>query len=138
MKEVNKLAIGPDGVLKDTGKSEINLDQMDELQEVDYTPVKGEVVMQPLTMKEMKTTSGILLPENKKELRAAIVKVGKDSEWKRGQVVRLDGHMFGGQGVPVDYICGKPVLQLPEHFIRGSYNGIDLSNWKSETKLIEV
>jgi hypothetical protein len=132
MKEVEKLAVGKDGVLTTTGKSEINLDQLDELQEVNYTPVKGEIVMQPLTMKEVKTASGILLPENKKELRAAIVKVGPESNWKRGQVVRLDGHMFGGTGVPVDYICGKPVLQLPEHFIRGSYDGLDLSTWKSE------
>jgi len=71
-----------------------------------------------------------LLPANKKELRAAVVAVGKESKFKRGQVIRLDGSFFGNQGVPVDYIDGKPVLQIPEHFIRGIYTNVDLTDWK--------
>lgn len=125
-----KLAINQAGDLVGTGKKEIDLDKINELQEIDYTPAQGEVVLQPLTMKEMTTSSGIHLPENKKELRAAIVEVHPESKYKRGQVIRMDANMFGGQGVPVDYICGKAVLQVPEHFIRGVYKNIDLSEWK--------
>ncbi len=27
-------------------------------------------------------------------------------------------------------IDGKPVLQIPEHFIRGIYTNVDLTDWK--------
>ncbi len=128
--EKNKLAIGPDGLLHETGVKEISLDDIKGLQSIEYTPVNQEIVVQPLTEKEVKTSSGILLPANKKELRAAVVAVGKESKFKRGQVIRLDGSFFGGQGVPVDYIDGKPVLQIPEHFIKGIYTNVDLTDWK--------
>jgi hypothetical protein len=128
--EKNKLAIGPDGLLQETGVSEISIDDIKGLQSIEYVPVNQEIVVQPLTEKEVKTSSGILLPANKKELRAAVVAVGKESKFKRGQVIRLDGSFFGNQGVPVDYIDGKPVLQIPEHFIRGIYTNVDLTDWK--------
>lgn len=128
--EKNKLAIGPDGLLQETGVKEISLDDIKGLQTIEYVPVNQEIVVQPLTEKEVKTSSGILLPANKKELRAAVVAVGKKSKFKRGQVIRLDGSFFGNQGVPVDYIDGKPVLQIPEHFIRGIYTNVDLTDWK--------
>ena len=128
--EKNKLAVGPDGLLQETGVSEISIDDIKGLQSIDYTPVNQEIVVQPLTEKEVKTSSGILLPANKKELRAAVVAVGKESKFKRGQVIRLDGSFFGNQGVPVDYIDGKPVLQIPEHFIKGVYTSVDLIDWK--------
>jgi len=127
--EKNKLAIGPDGMLTETGVKEISIDDIKGLQSVNYIPVNQEIVVQPLTEKEVKTASGILLPANKKELRAAVVAVGKESKFIRGQVIRLDGSFFA-QGVPVDYIDGKPVLQIPEHFIRGVYTNIDLIDWK--------
>jgi co-chaperonin GroES (HSP10) len=127
--EKNKLAIGPDGMLTETGVKEISIDDIKGLQSVNYIPVNQEIVVQPLTEKEVKTASGILLPANKKELRAAVVAVGKESKFIRGQVIRLDSSFFG-QGVPVDYIDGKPVLQIPEHFIRGVYTNIDLIDWK--------
>jgi len=128
--EKNKLAVGPDGLLQETGVSEISIDDIKSLQSIDYVPVNQEIVVQPLTEKEVKTSSGILLPANKKELRAAVVAVGKESKFIRGQVIRLDGSFFGGQGVPVDYIDGKPVLQIPEHFIKGVYTNVDLTDWK--------
>ena len=128
--EKNKLAIGPDGLLQETGVSEISIDDIKGLQSIEYVPVNQEIVVQPLTEKEVKTSSGILLPANKKELRAAVVALGKESKFKRGQVIRLDGSFFGNQGVPVDYIDGKPVLQIPEHFIRGIYTNVDLTDWK--------
>lgn len=127
--EKNKLAVNQDGLLVETGKKEISIDDIKELQTVDYVPVNNEVVLQPLPDKEVSTASGILLPANKKELRAAVVAVGEESKFKRGQVVRLDPSFFNG-GVPVDYIDGKPVLQVPEHFVRGIYTNVDLTNWK--------
>ena len=42
--------------------------------------------------------------------------------------------MFGGDGPRADYIECKPILDCAEHFIKGVYTNIDLSNWKSETK----
>jgi co-chaperonin GroES (HSP10) len=128
--EKNKLAVGPDGLLTETGVKEISIDDIKELQTIDYIPVNQEIVVQPLTEKEVKTSSGILLPANKKEFRAAVVAVGEDSKFVRGQVVRLEPSFFGGQGVPVDYIDGKPVLQVPEHFIKGIYTNVDLTDWK--------
>ena len=128
--EKNKLAINQDGLLVETGTKEISLDDIKSLQSIDYVPVNQEIVVQPLTEKEVQTSSGILLPANKKELRAAVVAVGKDSKFKRGQVIRLEASFFGGQGVPVDYIDGKPVLQVPEHFIKGIYTSVDLTDWK--------
>jgi co-chaperonin GroES (HSP10) len=128
--EKNKLAINQDGLLVETGTKEISLDDIKSLQSIDYVPVNQEIVVQPLTEKEVQTSSGILLPANKKELRAAVVAVGKDSKFKRGQVIRLEPSFFGGQGVPVDYIDGKPVLQVPEHFIKGIYTSVDLTDWK--------
>lgn len=137
MKETVKLAVGQDGVLKETGKKEIDLDKISELQTVNYIPVEGEIVLQPLTQKEVVTGSGLILPANTKELRAAVIRTNPlDTKWKRGEVVRLDGNFFQG-GVPVDYIDGKPCLQIPNHFIRGTYPGLDLSGWKvEESKLI--
>ncbi len=132
--EKNKLAINQDGMLVETGKKEISIDDIRELQTIDYVPVNQEIVVQPLTEKEVKTASGILLPANKKEFRAAVVAVGEGSKFKRGQVVRLEPSFFGGQGVPVDYIDSKPVLQVPEHFIKGVYTNIDLSDWKVNDK----
>ena len=128
--EKNKLAINQDGLLVETGTKEISLDDIKSLQVIDYVPVNQEIVVQPLTEKEVQTSSGILLPANKKELRAAVVAVGKESKFKRGQVIRLEPSFFGGQGVPVDYIDGKPVLQVPEHFIKGIYTSVDLTDWK--------
>lgn len=131
--EIDKLQVGRDGILEKTGKKEISLDDIKELQTVNYLPVNQEIVAQPLTQKQVKLDSGIILPENKSELRAAIVAVGEESKFKRGQVIRLDPSFFGG-GVPVDYIDGKPLLQVPEHFVKGIYTNLDLSNWKSENK----
>jgi len=32
--------------------------------------------------------------------------------------------------MPVHYIEDKPLLQVPEHFIKGIYTNVDLSDWK--------
>lgn len=134
--EKNKLAVGPDGLLKETGEKEISLVEIKELQKCDYIPYGPETVLQLLPMKEQLTKSGILLPEssNRGEIKGVVAATNEQSNLKRGQLVRLDGSMFGQGGPWVDYINGLPFTQVPNHFIKGVYEGIDLSNWKSENK----
>ena len=137
--EKNKLAINQEGMLVETGKKEISVNSIIGLQEVNYEPAKFQVVVQMLPEKDVQTESGLILPASKKELKAVIVVASKETEYKRGQVVKLDGNMFikrdpmtGSPAVeiPVDYIDDKPCLQIPEHFILGIYTNIDLTNWK--------
>lgn len=128
--EKNKLAVGPDGLLKETGEKEISLDALKGLQECKYIPYGHETVLQLLPMKEHKTTSGILLPHSGRgEIKGVVAATNEHSQLTRGQVVRLDGSMFGQAGPWVDYIDGKPFTQVPNHFIKGVYEGIDLSDW---------
>jgi hypothetical protein len=139
---VTKLAIDRDGLMKETGIKEININTIENLQEIDYLPAEHEIVLQPLPEKESTTASGIVIPgyvANKNEFKCAVIATSKESKYVRGQVVRLDPNFYAvkdqatGQvhlRVPTDYICGKPVLQCPEHFIKGVYTNIDLSNWK--------
>jgi hypothetical protein len=95
--------------------------------------------VQLLPAKAITTSSGIALPESKKELKAAIVAVTEGSKFKRGQVIRLDAEFFMTMNpstrqlelnMPVHYIEDKPLLQVPEHFIKGIYTNVDLSDWK--------
>ncbi len=143
MKTTDKLAVDKHGNLVPTGKKEISVNEINELQEVNYIPSKFQAVVQILPEKDVTTRSGLVLPASKKELKAVIVVTREESEYKRGQVVRLDGAPFvqrdpvSGQptvNIPVDYIDDKPCLQIPEHLILGTYTNIDLSNWKSESK----
>jgi hypothetical protein len=138
-KETNKLAIDQDGLLVETGKKQINVDDIKELLQINYQPVNTEVVVQLLPAKAITTSSGIALPESKKELKAAIVAVTEGSKFKRGQVIRLDAEFFMTMNpstrqlelnMPVHYIEDKPLLQVPEHFIKGIYTNVDLSDWK--------
>jgi len=130
-KEINKLAIGPDGMLTETGKKEIKLESINELQECNYVPYGDETVLQLLPTKEPTTNSGIILPTSSRgEIKAVVAATNENSKLTRGQVVRLDGSMFGQGGPWVDYIDNKPFTQVPNHFIKGVYEGIDLSNWK--------
>lgn len=141
-KEKSKLAVGEDGILRETGTKEIKIVDIENLQTIDYLPAEHEIVLQPLPEKESKTASGIVIPgyvANKNEFKCAVVATNKESKYTRGQVVRLDPSFYAVKDqatgqiklvVPTDYICGKPVLQCPEHFIKGVYTNIDLSNWK--------
>lgn len=138
-KETNKLAIDQDGLLVETGKKQINVNDIKGLQEINYVPVNSEVVVQLLPDKPITTASGISLPESKKELKAAIVAVNSDSKFKRGQVIRLDAEFFMSMNpstrqvevnMPVHYIEDKPLLQVPEHFVKGIYTNVDLIDWK--------
>lgn len=138
-KETNKLAIDQDGLLVETGKKQINVNDIKGLQEINYVPVNSEVVVQLLPDKPITTASGISLPESKKELKAAIVAVNLDSKFKRGQVIRLDAEFFMSMNpstrqvevnMPVHYIEDKPLLQVPEHFVKGIYTNVDLIDWK--------
>lgn len=142
-KEKDQLIVGKDGIIETTGNKVFDVSDIKELLTINYIPSKFEVVVQPLPDKETKTSTGLILPGSKNEIRAIVVVPSKESEengYKRGQVVRLDKGMFtkyNAQGqsmveIPVDYIDGKPCLQIPEHFIRGTYTNLDLSNWKSE------
>lgn len=136
-----KLALGVDGMLKESKEKIIKIESIDLLQEIDYLPADNEIVLQLLPDKEQVTASGIIIPgyvASKTEMKAAIVATNKDSKYARGQVVRLDPMFWavknpqGGYElrVPTDYICGKPTLQCPEHFIKGTYTNINLENWK--------
>lgn len=138
-KETNKLAIDQDGLLVETGKKQINVEDIKELLQVNYEPVNSEVVVQLLPSKPITTSSGISLPESKKELKAAVVAVNSDSKFKRGQVIRLDAEFFMSMNpstrqvevnMPVHYIEDKPLLQVPEHFVKGIYTNVDLSDWR--------
>lgn len=135
-----KLEITPEGDLVSTGKKEIPVTGFDGLHEINFNPSRGLIVVQPLPEKEVVTTSGLVLPASKQELKAVVVVARGDSEYKRGQLVKIDDKPFirvNQQGqmkleIPVDYIDGKACLQIPEHFILGDYPGIDLSTWKAE------
>lgn len=138
-KEINKLAIDQDGLLVETGKKQINVEDIKELLQVNYEPVNSEVVVQLLPSKPITTSSGISLPESKKELKAAVVAVTQGSKFKRGQVIRLDAEFFMLMNpstrevevnMPVHYIEDKPLLQVPEHFVKGIYTNVDLIDWK--------
>ena len=132
-KEKSKLAVGEDGILKETGVKEISVDDYTELLEINYLPQNDWLVIQPLSQndKEIKTNNGIIiLNAGKLEFKCAIVATQEGSKYKRGIVVRLDPMMWGPQGPKVEYIDGKPLAECPEHFIKGVYTNIDLSNWK--------
>ncbi len=134
MKEVEKLAVGPGGVLTETGQRQINLSEINELQECKYEPYGHETVLQLLPpSKEQKTVSGIILPVSTRgEIKGVVAATNSNSGLKRGDLVRLDLIMFPKEGPWVDYIDGKPFMQVPNHFIKGVYANIDLSNWKAE------
>lgn len=134
MKEVEKLSVTPGGDLVPTGIKQVSVDDYQELIELDYIPKNHNLVLQPLPAKELKTNSGLIVSAGKMEFKCAIVATPEGSDYKRGQVVRINPMMFGQQGPTVDYICGKPVLDCPEHFILGVYPSIDLSTWKKEDK----
>lgn len=133
MKEKAKLQVGPNGILEETGVKQIDANDYQELIEINYEPKNNWIVLQPLPSKELKTNTGIIVSAGKMEFKCAIVASSVDT-YKRGQVVRIDPNMFGGDGPRADYIEGKPILDCPEHFIKGVYTNIDLSNWKSEIK----
>lgn len=129
MKEKEKLAVDQEGNLVPVGK-QISVEDYKELVEINYEPKNTWIVLQPLPAKEMTTSSGILITSGKAEFKAAVVAVEEGSKYKRGQVVRIDPLMFGPTGPTVEYIEGKPCMECPEHFIKGVYTNIDLSNWK--------
>lgn len=135
MKEAReKLSVDQEGNLVPTGTKQISVDDYQELVEINYEPKNNWLVLQPLPAKELKTGSGLIVSAGKMEFKCAVIASPKNSEYIRGQVVRIDPSMFGQSGPAVDYIEGKPCLDCPEHFIKGIYTGLDLSNWKSETK----
>ena len=130
-KEKSKLVVGSDGVLQETGTKEVSVEEYKELVALDYQPMNDWLVLQPLPAKELKSSSGLIVSAGKMEFKAAIVAAPKNSEYTRGQVVRIDPMMFGNEGPKVDYIEGKPVLDCPLHFIKGVYLNVDLSDWKA-------
>jgi hypothetical protein len=130
-KETSKLIVGVDGVLQETGTKEVSVAEYKELVTLDYQPMNDWLVLQPLPAKELKSTSGLIVSAGKMEFKAAIVAAPKESEYVRGQVVRIDPMMFGNEGPKVDYIEGKPVLDCPVHFVKGIYTNVDLSDWKA-------
>jgi co-chaperonin GroES (HSP10) len=132
MKEREKLAVDKEGNLIPTGQKQISIDDINELQECNYVPYGHETLLQMLSTKEQVTQSGIILPKTERgEIKAIVAATNEHSGLTRGQVVRLDGMMFGQTGVWIDYIEGKPFTQVPNHFIKGVYQGINLSNWKN-------
>jgi len=130
-KETSKLIVGVDGVLQETGTKEVSVAEYKELVTLDYQPMNDWLVLQPLPAKELKSTSGLIISAGKMEFKAAIIAAPKESEYVRGQVVRIDPMMFGNEGPKVDYIEGKPVLDCPVHFVKGIYTNVDLSDWKA-------
>jgi hypothetical protein len=130
-KETSKLIVGVDGVLQETGTKEVSVAEYKELVTLDYQPMNDWLVLQPLPAKELKSTSGLIVSAGKMEFKAAIVAAPKESEYVRGQVVRIDPMMFGNEGPKVDYIEGKPVLDCPVHFVKGVYTNVNLSDWKA-------
>jgi hypothetical protein len=130
-KEKSKLVVGSDGVLQETGTKEVSVEEYKELVALDYQPMNDWLVLQPLPSKELKSSSGLIISAGKMEFKCAIIAAPKESEYIRGQVVRIDPMMFGNEGPKVDYIEGKPVLDCPVHFIKGVYLNVDLSDWKS-------
>jgi hypothetical protein len=130
-KETSKLIVGVDGVLQETGTKEVSVAEYKELVVLDYQPMNDWLVLQPLPAKELKSTSGLIVSAGKMEFKAAIVAAPKESEYVRGQVVRIDPMMFGNEGPKVDYIEGKPVLDCPVHFVKGIYTNVNLSDWKA-------
>jgi|TARA_R110000772_G_scaffold61260_4_gene137975 hypothetical protein len=130
-KETSKLIVGVDGVLQETGTKEVSVAEYKELVVLDYQPMNDWLVLQPLPAKELKSTSGLIVSAGKMEFKAAIVAAPKESEYVRGQVVRIDPMMFGNEGPKVDYIEGKPVLDCPVHFVKGVYTNVNLSDWKA-------
>ncbi len=131
MKERAKLAINEQGILEETGQKQISVEDYQELTSINYVPLNNWLVLQPLPGKETTTSSGILLPATKNEFKAAIVAAGENSTFKRGQVVRIDPNMFTPY---VEYIDNKPVMECPEHLIKGIYTNVDLSTWSSDNK----
>ncbi len=134
-KETPKLEIDKDGTLKETGKREISVDSFKELSKVDYIPENNWIILQPLPEKETTTAGGIVIPgyvASKQEFKAAVVATTDGSIYKRGQVVRIDPTMWGPQGPRAEYICGIPLLECPEHFLKGRYPSFDLSGWSNE------
>ena len=131
IKKTPALAVGKEGDLVEVGK-QIDVDQFNELLDVEATPVNGWIFLQPLSKKEVKTSTGIILTQTE-EFRCAIVAVGTDSPYKRGQVVNLDQDMLPRELSAVYYINKKPVMKVPQHLIICIYNNIDLSTWKKET-----
>jgi hypothetical protein len=130
-KEKSKLIVGVDGVLQETGTKEVSVAEYKELVVLDYQPMNDWLVLQPLPAKELKSTSGLIVSAGKMEFKAAIIAAPKESEYARGQVVRIDPMMFGNEGPKVDYIEGKPVLDCPVHFVKGVYTNVNLSDWKA-------
>jgi hypothetical protein len=130
-KETSKLIVGVDGVLQETGTKEVSVAEYKELVAIDYQPMNDWLVLQPLPAKELKSSSGLIVSAGKMEFKAAIVAAPKESEYVRGQVVRIDPMMFGNEGPKVDYIEGKPVLDCPVHFVKGVYTNVNLSDWKA-------
>ena len=130
-KETSKLIVGVDGVLQETGTKEVSVAEYKELVVLDYQPMNDWLVLQPLPAKELKSTSGLIVSAGKMEFKAAIVAAPKESEYVRGQVVRIDPMMVGNEGPKVDYIEGKPVLDCPVHFVKGVYTNVNLSDWKA-------
>ena len=130
-KETSKLIVGVDGVLQETGTKEVSVAEYKELVAIDYQPMNDWLVLQPLPAKELKSSSGLIVSAGKMEFKAAIVAAPKESEYVRGQVVRIDPMMFSNEGPKVDYIEGKPILDCPVHFVKGVYTNVDLSDWKA-------
>lgn len=131
MKERAKLAVDENGVLQETGVKQVSVDDYKELVSLNYQPVNNWVVLQPLPSKEMKTQSGLIVSAGKQEYRAAVVAAPEGSKFERGMVVRIDPNMFNPV---VDYIENTPILEIPEHLIKGIYTNINLKDWKSENK----
>lgn len=142
MKEVNKLAVGSDGLLVETGVKSVTVDDVNELLSVNYMPCEGEIVLQQLPLLDSKTSSGIIIPgyiKAKNEFKCAVIVATPASPYQRGQVVRLNPEFFAAKNqatgeirynIPTEYIDGKLVLQVPLHFIRGTYTAENLIDWK--------
>ena len=133
-KKTPALAVNKNGDLTKVGE-QIDINSINELMEIDFTPDNGWLILQPLPTKDVKTASGIIIPgmiADKHEFKLAIVAAPSDSKYKRGQVINLDQTMLSKELAEVYYICGRPLMKVPSHFVIGTYNNIDLSEWKAE------
>lgn len=132
MKEVNKLVVDQDGILKETGVKEVSVNDYTELVSINYEPKNDWLVLQPLPEKEKTLPSGIVIPGGSlKEFKCVIVASPTGSEYTRGQVVRLDPRMFGPEGPYGEHIDGSIVIECPTHFVKGVYTNINLAEWKA-------
>jgi hypothetical protein len=132
MKETNKLIVGQDGILKDSGVKEVSVNDYEELLSINYEPKNDWLILQPLPEKEKTTSSGIIIPGGSlKEFKCVIVAAPVNSEYSRGQVVRLDPMMFGQNGPRAEYIETQPFVECPTHFVKGVYTNINLADWKA-------